>query len=204
MSSGKIVRLAHGSELSVAYLEKCGFERPILVERADGLSLCVPSKDALDLTRIETIVGGDVRVDVIDSERQETVPMTIGELNGYFRCERRPRDKTYNLISFEISRTKLNEAVRVPAIVSQISWMSNGVWPTTQETTEQSDQVRPRSLNSNTHSFESKFHIFQFLIQIINRIFSFQIQFSQIFLMKVKCFVKKFKFFLSILVLAVE
>jgi hypothetical protein len=60
-------------------------------------------------------------------QRQQTYPMNINELNSYFKEEE--RDKIYNLISFEISKTKLTENITAPQVVHDISWVSNGVWP---------------------------------------------------------------------------
>ena len=64
---------------------------------------------------------------MIDVERQETFPMSISELNSYF--ETWPREKIYNLISFEISKTSLTQNITAPKIVYDISWASNSVWP---------------------------------------------------------------------------
>lgn len=57
--------------------------------------------------------------------------MSITELNSYFKTE--PREKIYNLISFEISKTKLTENITAPKIVEQLSWVSNGVWSNLEE-----------------------------------------------------------------------
>lgn len=70
-------------------------------------------------------------MDVIDVERQEVFPMSINELNSYFQTE--PRSKVYNLISFEISKTKLTENITAPRVVHEISWVSNGIWPSEQQ-----------------------------------------------------------------------
>jgi hypothetical protein len=84
-------------------------------------------------------------LDVIDVERQETVSMSIGELNEYFKAT--PRTKTYNLISFEISKTKLTEEITAPEIVHQLSWVSNGVWPPEQA----NNCVLEKSSSSNNY-----------------------------------------------------
>lgn len=108
-------------------MEANGFHRPLLVEHKDGLQFTMPDASEINLSKIEDIVGGDYVIDVIDVERQLTFPMSIKELNDYF--ERTPRTKVYNLISFEISKTKLTENIMAPRIVYDISWVSNGVWP---------------------------------------------------------------------------
>lgn len=140
--------LKDAHELSIAFLNKTGFDRPILVRNRDGLGFTMPSADEIDLSKIEDIVGrvrfkpqtnhgwsnsrtlegGEYQLDVIDVQRQETYRMNIGELNAYFKGEPRD-DKVYNLISFEISKTRLTQNVETPRVVQQISWVSNGVWP---------------------------------------------------------------------------
>jgi lysine-specific demethylase PHF8 len=133
-----VVRL-DGDQLTLEYLEKNGFDRPILVADKTTLNFNIPDQSQIDLTKIQDIVGSDIMLDVIDVERQLTVPMTINELNEYFKAEH--RDKIYNLISFEISKTNLSENITPPCIVNDISWISNGIWP--------SDEDANTSLNNS-------------------------------------------------------
>lgn len=143
-----IVIKLDGSQVTLDYLEKNGFDKPILVENKHGLNFNIPHKDEIDLTKIEDIVGSDILLDVIDVERQQTVPMTINELNSYFRQEK--REKVYNLISFEISKTKLSENVTPPNIVNEISWISNGVWPNDEDNLNNGINNINNSNNSST------------------------------------------------------
>ena len=122
-----VCKLDHGSQLTLDYLDAHGFRKPLLVENKDGLQFNMPNSSEINLNKIEDIVGGDYVIDVIDVERQLTFPMSIKELNDYF--QQTPRNKVYNLISFEISKTKLTENIMAPRIVYEISWVSNGVWP---------------------------------------------------------------------------
>ena len=144
-----VCKLDHGSQLTLDYLEKNGFTRPLLVENKDGLQFTMPNSNEINLNKIEDIVGGDYVIDVIDVERQLTFPMSIKELNDYF--QHTPRNKVYNLISFEISKTKLTENIMAPRIVYDISWVSNGVWP-------DEDQSTPsdKSLNGSITSSSSR------------------------------------------------
>lgn len=122
-----ITKVPHGQDLTLEYFEKNGFERPLLIESKEGLGFVMPSSDEINLTEIENIVGSEYGLGVIDVERQEEFPMSIKELNEYFKSK--SRTKTYNLISFEISKTKLTESIEAPSIVHELSWVSNGVWP---------------------------------------------------------------------------
>lgn len=126
--------IENGDQLSKDYFEKNGFDRPILVRNKTGLGFTMPSASEIDLSKIEDIVGGEYLIDVIDVHRQETYPMSINELNSYFKEQ--PREKVYNLISFEISKTKLTENITAPQLVHEISWVSNGVWPADGRTDE--------------------------------------------------------------------
>jgi lysine-specific demethylase PHF8 len=103
-------------------------DRPLLIENKEGLGFLMPNSHDINLSQIQEIVGSDYKLGVIDVERQEEFAMSIKELNEYFQ-EPKPRDKVYNLISFEISKTKLTETIEAPRVVQQMSWVSNGVWP---------------------------------------------------------------------------
>ncbi|CAF4556051.1 unnamed protein product, partial [Rotaria magnacalcarata] len=51
-------------------------------------------------------------------------------LNDYIEYyENFERSKIYNVLSLEISNTKLGEQVVTPKIVRDISWATIGVWP---------------------------------------------------------------------------
>lgn len=127
LENGLIRKVKNGNELSFDFFVKNRFNVPILIENKEELGFIMPNADQIDLTKIEQIVGGEYSIDVIDVERQQTFPMSIKELNDYFKQV--PRTKIYNLISFEISKTKLTENITAPNVVCDISWVSNGVWP---------------------------------------------------------------------------
>ncbi|RNA04854.1 histone lysine demethylase PHF8-like isoform X2 [Brachionus plicatilis] len=124
--NGIVKKIHSGEILTKEYFEKNKFDSPVLIEDKSTLGFTMPSSDEIDLSKIENIVGGDYSIDVIDVERQEVYQMSITELNSYFRTE--PREKIYNLISFEISKTKLTENITAPKVVEELSWVSNGVW----------------------------------------------------------------------------
>ncbi len=98
-----IVKLT-GDELNRDYLDKNGFNRPILVENTNGLNIKLPDRNDLKINDIVDLIGRDYKLDVIDVERQEIVNMTIAELKQYF--DNNKRNKIYNLLSLEISQTK--------------------------------------------------------------------------------------------------
>lgn len=122
-----VQKINNGGDLTVEYLTRNGFKSPLLVEKKHDLQFTMPDSSEISLGKIEEIVGSDYEIDVIDVERQETFPMKINELNEYFTTW--PRTRTYNLISFEISKTNLSMQVTAPKVVYDISWASNNVWP---------------------------------------------------------------------------
>ena len=112
-----------GNQLKVEYFEKNGFNRPIFVENKDYLDFNIPSSN-FNLNDIEQLLGSDYELEVIDVEKQKTFTMKMNLFKNYFNNSSNRRNKIYNLISLEISKTKLNEIVTVPKIVREISWVT--------------------------------------------------------------------------------
>lgn len=91
-----------GSEVTVPMLSENGFKNPIIVENAEGLLLRVPP-DTFSVHDIVKYVGPEFEVDVIDARRQVDVRMTMDDFCNYFTSPQ--REKVYNLISLEFSKT---------------------------------------------------------------------------------------------------
>jgi lysine-specific demethylase PHF8 len=115
-----LVTKLEGSQLKLEYFEKNGFKKPIFVENKDNLDFSLPSSN-FSLNDIEQLLGSDYELEVIDVEKQKTFAMKMNLFKNYFNATR--RTKIYNLISLEISKTKLNDIVTVPRIVREISWV---------------------------------------------------------------------------------
>jgi [histone H3]-dimethyl-L-lysine9 demethylase len=115
-----LVTKLEGGQLKLEYFEKNGFKKPIFVENKDNLDFSLPSSN-FSLNDIELLLGSDYELEVIDVEKQKTFAMKMNLFKNYFNATR--RTKIYNLISLEISKTKLNEIVTVPRIVREISWV---------------------------------------------------------------------------------
>ncbi len=115
-----MVTKLEGSQLKLEYFEKNGFKKPIFVENKDNLDFSLPSSN-FSLNDIEQLLGSDYELEVIDVEKQKTFAMKMNLFKNYFNATR--RTKIYNLISLEISKTKLNDIVTVPRIVREISWV---------------------------------------------------------------------------------
>ncbi|ELK13802.1 JmjC domain-containing histone demethylation protein 1D [Pteropus alecto] len=124
-SADEIIVKMHGSQLTQRYLEKHGFEVPIMVPKLDDLGLRLPAP-TFSVMDVERYVGGDKVIDVIDVARQADSKMTLHNYVKYFMNPNRP--KVLNVISLEFSDTKMSELVEVPDIARKLSWVEN-YWP---------------------------------------------------------------------------
>jgi len=132
-----ITRLS-GHQLTADYLLKTGFTRPILITNRDGLDLTLPDR-TISLNEINDLVGPDRHIDIIDCEKQVTYKMSFDDYIEYF--ESFERNKIYNVLSLEISNTKLGEQIVIPRIVRDLSWATIGVWPEKKKSPNQNDQT---------------------------------------------------------------
>ncbi|XP_063303676.1 lysine-specific demethylase 7A [Pelobates fuscus] len=114
-----------GSQLTQRYLEKHGFNFPIMVPRHEDLGLRLPPP-TFSVMDVERYVGGDKIIDVIDVARQADSKMKLRNFVNYFMNPDRP--KVLNVISLEFSDTKMAELVKVPDISKKLSWVEN-YWP---------------------------------------------------------------------------
>ena len=93
----------HGSQLAQRYLEKHGFDVPIMVPRLEDLGLRLPSPN-FSVMDVERYACGDKVIDVIDVARQADSKMTLHNYVKYFMNPNRP--KVLNVIRLEFSDTK--------------------------------------------------------------------------------------------------
>ncbi|KAM7128793.1 lysine-specific demethylase 7A isoform 2-T2 [Ciconia maguari] len=124
-SADEVILKMHGSQLTQRYLEKHGFDVPIMVPKLDGLGLRLPPP-TFSVLDVERYVGGDKVIDVIDVARQADSKMKLHNYIKYFTNPDRP--KVLNVISLEFSDTKMSELVEVPDIARKLSWVEN-YWP---------------------------------------------------------------------------
>ncbi|CAL8087358.1 unnamed protein product [Orchesella dallaii] len=94
----------------------------MVVERVDGLGLRVPP-NTFTVRDIEKYVESDRLVDVIDVEQQTELQMSFGEFANYFTDPH--RKKLLNLISLEVSNTKLGGLVEAPLIARKLDFLNN-------------------------------------------------------------------------------
>ncbi|CAF4088763.1 unnamed protein product [Rotaria sp. Silwood2] len=121
-----VITRLKGNQVTAEYIAQNGFTKPILVTNRDGLDMTLPNR-TITLAEINELVGHDRFIDIIDCEKQATYKMSLDDYIEYF--ENFERNKIYNVLSLEISNTKLGEQVVTPQIVRDLSWATIGVWP---------------------------------------------------------------------------
>ena len=114
-----------GRELTLEYIQRSGFVKPILVQRRDDLGLKVPPRD-LSVEGIRSAVGSRRMLEVLDVMTQKTQSMCMKDWCRYWSSE--PREETLNGLSLEFSKTKLDQQVTAPTIVRKIDWIEKA-WP---------------------------------------------------------------------------
>jgi len=120
-----MVEIMTGRELTVEYIQRSGFTKPVLVSRKDDLGLKIPHRE-FSIDGIRSAVGSRRMVDVLDVRTQKTKPMCMKEWCKYWDSE--PREEILNGISLEFSKTRLDLQVTAPRVVRQLDWIDKA-WP---------------------------------------------------------------------------
>uniref|UniRef100_A0A3Q3M139 Lysine (K)-specific demethylase 7Aa n=1 Tax=Mastacembelus armatus TaxID=205130 RepID=A0A3Q3M139_9TELE len=106
-SADEILLRMKGEHVTPRYLERHGFNYPIMITEMEGLGLKLPPS-TFSVKDVEQYVGGDKIVDVIDVARQADSKMKLSEFIKYF--------------------TKLHPELHVPDVAQKMSWVEN-YWP---------------------------------------------------------------------------
>ncbi|CAG0913770.1 unnamed protein product [Notodromas monacha] len=113
-----------GEDFNMAYVQENGFQTPIRFVCKDGLDLKVPSK--CTVKDIRKAVGSERMVDVMNTDTQENLQMSMQKWHQYWRNP--VKSKRLNVISLEFSKSELDKDVTAPAIVRQLDW-TDRAWP---------------------------------------------------------------------------
>ncbi|KAL0267255.1 UNVERIFIED_CONTAM: hypothetical protein PYX00_009581 [Menopon gallinae] len=119
------VKEMNGADLTLSYLQKHGFNTPILFREKTGLGIRVPTEE-FTVTHVKMCVGSRRLLDVMDVNTQKNQEMTMKEWCRYYNDPN--KDRLLNVISLEFSHTKLENYVQSPTIVRQLDWV-DCVWP---------------------------------------------------------------------------
>ncbi|XP_015434991.1 PREDICTED: histone lysine demethylase PHF8-like [Dufourea novaeangliae] len=133
----EIVKHVRGQQLTLQYLQTNGFENPVIIDGKDGLDMVVPPPN-FSVYDVESYIGGDREMDVIDVTRQSNIRMKLRDFVEYYNSPCRTR--VLNVISLEFSNTGLSPMVEAPYIARKLDWV-NSVWP--RDWSEDSDIKRP-------------------------------------------------------------
>ncbi|CAH0549530.1 unnamed protein product [Brassicogethes aeneus] len=121
----QMIKEMHGTELTVAYFQRYGFNTPLLFREKTGLGIRVPTSN-FSINDVRMCVGSRRILDVMDVTTQKNSEMTMKEWQKYY--EDPNKTKLLNVISLEFSHTKLENYVQSPTVVRQVDWVDN-VWP---------------------------------------------------------------------------
>lgn len=124
-SEGEVVVHMRGQQLTETLLQQQGFNSPIVIDGKDGLDMTIPT-DTFSLYDVESYVGGDKEIDVIDVTRQTNIKMRLRDFVEYFNSLNRTR--VFNVVSLEFSNSGMSHLVEAPLIARKLDW-ANIVWP---------------------------------------------------------------------------
>lgn len=101
-SEGEVVLHMRGQQLTETLLQQQGFNNPIVIDGKDGLDMTVPI-DNFSVYDVESYIGGDHEMDVIDATRQTDIKMKLRDYVAYYNSVNRTR--ILNVVSLEFSNT---------------------------------------------------------------------------------------------------
>ncbi|KAF8892678.1 hypothetical protein BD779DRAFT_1510319 [Infundibulicybe gibba] len=123
-----------GTQVGMEWVEENtnAMTEPIVILSPDGLGMKMPKSD-FTVDDVAELVGADTPLDVIDVASQSASPgWTLGKWVDYFHLEPESRDKILNVISLEVSGTKLSDKILPPRLVRELDWVEN-YWPSTRK-----------------------------------------------------------------------
>ncbi|XP_043479415.1 histone lysine demethylase PHF8-like isoform X1 [Leptopilina heterotoma] len=133
----EVLKHVRGQQLTIQYLENNDFDTPIIIDGKEGLDMIVPPSN-FSVYDVESYVGGDREMDVIDVARQNNIRMKLREFVEYYNAP--VRSRILNVISLEFTNTGLAPLVEAPYIARKLDWV-NAVWP--RDWPEDSEMKRP-------------------------------------------------------------
>ena len=149
-----VERILSGT-LTQEWIDCNGLEKPVLIERAEGLGLKLPDSST-SLSDIAGIIGHDFPIKVIGVGEQSEISANIGEYAQYM-SSRTSDHKVLNLISLEVSATRLSSKVQSPTLVREVDWIDK-CWPLDRRARGDFPQVQKYCLCGMAGSY-TDFHV---------------------------------------------
>ncbi|KAF8320033.1 Clavaminate synthase-like protein [Clavulina sp. PMI_390] len=121
-----------GADVSLEWLQndETAMTEPIIIEKPDGLGMKMPPP-SFTVSDVAKIVGPKEKVEVLDvASQREDKGWTLQTWAEYYNKPASEREKIRNVISLEISETKLAEKITPPRLVREIDWVEL-MWPAT-------------------------------------------------------------------------
>lgn len=121
------VKVIDGKKLTSDYIHQVGLRIPLIVNDLESLDMKMPDPP-FSVENVKDLVGATRILDVIEVDTQSEVnpQWTLSRWVDYYTNSN--RGKKYNVISLEVSGTKLAEKIESPSIVRKIDWIDT-VWP---------------------------------------------------------------------------
>ncbi|KAL7746752.1 JmjC domain-containing histone demethylation protein 1 [Sorochytrium milnesiophthora] len=143
-----------GQELTVDWVRRNGWSRPIIVLSKEGLDMDMPA--SLTAAEVAEQVGPLREVEAIYVPTQTETTFTLQEWAEYYASP--VRDNVYNVISLEVSHTQLGARIRRPRVVRELDWVDT-IWPPHRKSvSDYWPKVQLYCLMSVKHSY-TDFHI---------------------------------------------
>lgn len=141
--------------LTQLWLDTDGFDKPVIIENMAGLGMKLPDSSS-KLSDIASIIGPDFPIKVIGVGEQSEISANIGDYAHYI-ANRTADHKVLNLISLEVSATRLSGKVQSPSLVREVDWIDK-CWPLDRRARGDFPQVQKYCLCGMAGSY-TDFHV---------------------------------------------
>ncbi|CAG2053644.1 unnamed protein product [Timema podura] len=116
-----------GSDFNLTYIQKHGFEVPVLFRDKEGLGLKVPGPK-FSVRHVRMYIGSKYDLEVFDVGSGRTGLMLMRDFYKYYRDPN--KDRLLDVLSLEFSHTKMNNLILAPSVVRELDW-AECTWPKT-------------------------------------------------------------------------
>nr|CAD7438385.1 unnamed protein product [Timema bartmani] len=104
-----------GLDFNLTYIQKHGFDVPVLFRDKEGLGLKVPGPK-FSVRHVRMYIGSKYDLEVFDVGSGRTGLMLMRDFYKYYRDPN--KDRLLDVLSLEFSHTKMNNLILAPSVVS--------------------------------------------------------------------------------------